>query len=478
MDRVRNSALRGKITTAAAAARLIKGGMMVGVSGFTVVGYPKAVPREIAGRAQAERLGITIISGGSVGDQLDGALARAGAVIRRYGFQSNADLRRLINADQVKYVDIHVNHIAYYLRHGYLGKIDAAIVEVAGLDEAGNLIPPCSVGIMDVLVERAERIILEVNHRIPAEIETMHDIFALARAPHTQPIPITSAGERIGDPFVRCAPQKIAAIVLTDEDDANAELMAPNDDMRAIAGHIVAFLKKEMASGRLCSPPPPFQSGLGGVSNAVLLELGQSDLTGLSVYTEVMQDAVLELIDAGKINCASGSAITISPSRKAEFYRRLKEYQGKILLRPQEISNSPEVIRRLGVIAMNTAIEADLSGNVNSTHIDGVNIMNGIGGSGDYARNAGLNIFMTPSTARNGTVSCLVPHVGHVDHSEHDTQILVTEQGLADLRGLTAYERADLIIKCCAHPKFRPALRNYADRAYRQSTGKHAIARL
>ena len=143
------------------------------------------------------------------------------------------------------------------------------------------------------------------------------------------------------------------------------------------------------------------------------------------------------------------------------------------MLRTQEISNHPEVIRRLGVIAMNGLIEADIYGNVNSTHIRGTTIMNGIGGSGDFARNAYLSIFMTPSTAKGGSISAIVPMVTHVDHTEHDVQIVVTEHGLADLRGLSPKQRAAIIIDNTADPSFRPALKDYFDRACRLSPGKH-----
>ena len=117
----------------------------------------------------------------------------------------------------------------------------------------------------------------------------------------------------------------------------------------------------------------------------VLSALARSELEHLSVYTEVMQDAVVELIDAGKVACASGTALTISPSARERFYAHIDDYKGKIILRPQELSNAPEVIRRLSIIAMNTAIEVDLAGNANSTHIGEGAVMNGIGGSGDYA---------------------------------------------------------------------------------------------
>ena len=134
----------------------------------------------------------------------------------------------------------------------------------------------------------------------------------------------------------------------------------------------------------------------------------------------------------------------------------------------------PEVIRSLGVIAMSTMIEADIYGNGNSAHAMGTSIMNGISGSGDFARNGHLSIFMTPSVARNGTISCIVPMVSHVDPTEHDVQVIVTEQGLTKLRGHSPTERAKRIIGNCAHPDFRPALRDYFDRACHKPAGKHA----
>lgn len=122
---------------------------------------------------------------------------------------------------------------------------------------------------------------------------------------------------------------------------------------------------------------------------------------------------------------------------------------------------------------MNTAIEADIYGNVNSTHIMGTSMMNGIGGSGDFARNGGLSIFMTPSTAKGGAISSIVPMVSHVDHTEHDVQIIVTECGIADLRGKSPRERAELVIENCCHPDYRPALRDYYERAKAVAKGQH-----
>ena len=330
-------------------------------------------------------------------------------------------------------------------------------------------------GCADVLVQCAEKVVVEINTSIPAEIEGIHDIYSAKRIPFTEPIPITRTAERIGTTYIPCSPDKIAAVVFCDIPDGNSELKEADDTMKAIAEHLIDFLKNEADCGRLPTPLPPLQSGVGGVANAVLSCLEKSEFDNLTVYTEVMQDAVIRLIRSGKVLCASATALTVSPSKKEEMFNDIEALKAKIILRPEEISNSPEVIHRLGVIAMNTALEVDLSGNVNSTHVNGVKIMNGIGGSGDFARNAGLTIFTTASTAKNGTLSCIVPQVSHVDHTEHDVDVIVTEQGAADLRGLTAYERAEVIIERCAHPDYKPMLKSYLEKAKASGLAKHGL---
>ena len=456
--------------------------MTVGFSGFTVIGYPKVLPAELARRAEeGEELGITVITGGNVGDQLDGVLARSGVMKRRYGFQGNRDLRALANADRIQYVDTHVSHGPYLIKNGYLGKIDVAVIEVAAIRADGSLVLPFSVGIDDTLVKYADKLILEVNEAIPLEVEGMHDILTLERAPHTQAIEILQAPTTGGPPPI--CPATRTRSPRSSSPTARTPTGSPRPHPRIWAWpmprpYCQSSYRARWRPAACPNPLPPMQSGVGGVANAVLSALARSELDHLSVYTEVMQDAVVELIDAGKVACASGTALTISPSARERFYAHIDDYKGKIILRPQELSNAPEVIRRLSIIAMNTAIEVDLAGNVNSTHIGEGAVMNGIGGSGDYARNSGIAIFSTASTAKDGAISCIVPHVAHVDHTEHDTEIIVTEQGLADLRGLTAYERAHVLIENCAHPKFRPGLREYVEQAYAQSKAKHGIIRL
>jgi succinyl-CoA:acetate CoA-transferase len=182
---------------------------------------------------------------------------------------------------------------------------------------------------------------------------------------------------------------------------------------------------------------------------------------------------MLAMLASGTLQTASATAFSLSEVGVAELRANIADYRDRIVLRPQEISNHPEVIRRLGCIAMNGLIEADIYGNVNSTHVMGSSMQNGIGGSGDFTRNAYISMFLSPSVAKGGAVSCIVPMVSHVDHTEHDVHVVITEQGIADLRGLPPRRRAQQVIDHCAHPDYRPALQDYLDRAVASRSAKH-----
>jgi len=344
---------------------------------------------------------------------------------------------------------------------------------VTGILEDGRLIPSSSVGNNKTWLEQADKVIIEVNARQNLQLEGMHDIYyGTNLPPHRQPIPLLRPGDRIGEPYLRCDPAKVIAVVETDAPDRNSAFSPPDENSRRIAGHIMEFFEHEVRRGRLPPDLLPLQSGVGNIANAVMAGLNQGHFENLTAYTEVLQDGMIDMLRSGKLACASATAFSLSPAALIELDADLGRFRDKLILRPQEISNHPEVIRRLGVIAMNGMIEADIYGNVNSTHVMGTKIMNGIGGSGDFARNAYLSIFMTPSQAKNGEISCIVPMVPHVDHTEHDVQVLVTEQGLADLRGLSPKQRAKAVIEHCAHPKFKPALTEYYRRALEHSPGK------
>lgn len=477
-SRIQCAKLRNKIMSAEEAASLIPSGVNVGMSGFTGSGYPKAVPSALAKRIMdaniyGKKFKIGVWTGASTAPDLDGALAMVDGVEMRLPYQSDPTCRKRINAGEMEYIDIHLSHVAQFVWSGFLGKLDIAVVEVTGILEDGRLIPSSSVGNNKTWLDQADKVILEVNSWQNPELEGMHDIYyGTQLPPNRKPIPLLRTQDRIGEAYLRCDPAKVIAVVETHSPDRNSAFSAPDENSRKIAGHILEFLEHEVKKGRLPANLLPLQSGVGNIANAVMAGLNQGPFENLTAYTEVLQDGMLEMIKSGKLTCASATAFSLSSGALAELNADLGRYKNNIILRPQEISNHPEIIRRLGVIAMNGMIEADIYGNVNSTHVMGTKIMNGIGGSGDFARNAFLSLFMTPSQARGGEISCIVPMASHVDHTEHDVQILVTEQGLADLRGLSPKQRARAIIDNCAHPHFKPALSDYYKRALDHSPGK------
>lgn len=459
MDRI-YAPLRNKIMSAADAAALVGKNAVVGCSGFTLIGDPKAVPGEIAKLGRAE--GMTLLTGASVSDSLDGALCRAGLVEHRYPYQSNSSMRAAVNAGEVAYADMHLSHMPRFINRGGQD-VDFAIIECVAVTEDG-IIPAAAVGASDCFVRNAKHLILEINESLPFGLCGMHDIYA----EDSGPIPICDVSDRVGTTFIPVKWERVAAVVYTDDSGKYPVFKAPDEDSQAIANHIVEFLKGEVAAGRQPACLSPLQSGVGSVANAVMAGLSSSGFTGLRMYTEVIQDAAFNLIEQGIMAAASTTAVSLSEDAAKRFYDNIEKFRDNIVIRPQEIANNPEVARRLNLIAMNTPIECDIYGNVNSTHVMGTKMMNGIGGSGDFARNAGLTVFATNSLAKDGNISCIVPMCSHVDHTEHDVQVIVTEQGLADLRWKSPRERAELIIENCAHPSYRPMLRAYFEEACKQ----------
>ena len=465
-DRVRNKALHAKITTAQEAAALIKDGMNIGTSGFTPAGYPKAVPLALAEIAKTKPLQVNLWTGASVGAELDGSWADNGIIKTRLPYQTNNSIRNGINSGKISYTDIHLSHVAQMSRYGFFGgQVDIAIVEACAITEDGGIISTTSQGNAASFVQSAKKVIVEVNVSQPEELEKIQDVYIPLDPPYRKPIPITKADDRIGTTYIPCSPDKIVAIVPCDIIDGTRPLAAIDDDAKAMSGHLIEFLQNEIKQGRLPANLLPLQSGVGSVANAVISGLCDSPFENLSVYTEVIQDGMFDLIDAGKLVAASGTSLSPSPQALQVFYKNLDKYIPKLILRPQEISNSPEIARRLGVIAMNTAIEFDIYGHVNSTHVVGTRMMNGIGGSGDFARNGYLTFFFTNSVAKKGDISSIVPMCAHVDHTEHDVDVFVTERGVADVRGLSPKERAKVIIEKCAHPDYQPILKEYMERA-------------
>lgn len=465
-DRILYTAYYDKIISAEQAAQFIKDKMIIGSSGFTKAGDSKAVLPAFAKRAEHEKVGITLLTGASLGQTTDSDLAKNNALYKRIPFQLDGPLRTKINEGAVLYMDQHLSETAEMMTNRHFPEMDIAIIEATYVDENGNIIPTTSVGNSAVFAHLSKHIIIEINTAIPLSFKGIHDIRVPEVYPDRKTLEVLHTEDRIGDEFISIDPSKVIGIVFTEMTDSPAQPAVPDEKTEKIAQHLTHFFEEEIRQKRLTSSLMPLQAGIGKIANAVLGNIGKGNFNNLTMYSEVLQDSTFDLFDQGKLLYASASSITVTKECYQKILSQFDQYKDKIVLRPQNISNSPEIIRRLGVIAINTALEFDLYGNVNSTHLSGTNMMNGIGGSGDFARNAFLSIFVCPSTSKPGNlISNVVPMVTHVDHTEHDVDILVTEQGLADLRGLAPRERATVIIENCVHPDYRELLSDYFQRA-------------
>lgn len=449
---------------------MIKNGENIGLSGFTPAGTAKAVTKELAKIATAEHeagreFKVEIFTGASTGQSTDGDLANAQAISYRAPYTTNSDFRKHVNAGEIAYNDIHLSQMAQELRYGFMGQIDWAILEVCDIDEGEQTCKAyltAAGGISPTVARLAKHVILEHNKFHNPEAKHLHDVYEPLDPPYRKAIPIEHVNDRIGTTYVEIDAKKIAGVVECDIPD-EARAFKASDPITDQIGHNVAhFLVKDMKRGIIPSTFLPLQSGVGSTANAILGALGHDEsVPDFNIYTEVLQDSVVGMMLEGRVKEASACSLTVSNDCLKQIYDNMGYFKQHLTLRPSEISNSPEVIRRLGVIAINTAIEVDIYGNANSTHIGGVRMMNGIGGSGDFERNAYISIFTCPSTAKGGLISSIVPFVSHQDHSEHDVNVIVTEQGVADLRGKSPIQRANEIIENCAHPDYKPLLRDY-----------------
>ena len=456
--------------TAVEAASLIKNGENLALSGFTPAGVAKAVTKELAKIALAEHeagrpFQVGIFTGASTGQSTDGDLANAQAIKYRAPYTTNPDFRKHVNMGEIHYNDLHLSHMAQELRYGFYGEVDWAILEVCDIEEEDTYFKAyltAAGGISPTAARLAKRVILELNSFHNPNAKFIHDVYEPLDPPYRKPIPIFNVGDRIGVPYVTIPKEKLVGVVECNIPD-EARAFKDNDPVTDRIGYLTAeFLVDELHAGRIPKEFLPLQSGVGSTANAILGALGaDKHVPDFNIYTEVIQNSVVEMMLNGRVKDASACSLTVSNECLMQVYDNMDYLKDHLTLRQSEISNNPAVIRRLGVIAINTAIECDIYGNANSTHISGVKMMNGIGGSGDFERNAYLSIFTCPSTAKGGLISSIVPFVSHQDHSEHDVNVIVTEQGVADLRGKSPQQRAQHIIEQCVHPDYKQLLWDY-----------------
>jgi acetyl-CoA hydrolase len=482
-SRVRRKSLLSKVCSAEDTIKHFKAGQNLMWSGFTPAGYPKMVPIALANHVEANKLQgqmkFNLFIGASVGAETEDRWATLDMIDRRWPYQTGKNIAAGINAGRIRMGDKHLGHFAQDAGYGFYtenGRYDIGIVEVSAITEDCGLALTTSCGIVAEALHLCDKIIIEVNTGQPS-FEGMHDIHMQQKPPHRAPFLITEAHTRIGTPYVPCDPDRIVAIVESKLRDKGRAFTDMDDTSEAIAGHIMEFFAHEIKKGRLPENLLPLQSGVGSIANAVVGGLAKGPFHNLSVYTEVLQDTMLDFFDGGNLKFASACSLSLSETPGfPRFFDNWDKYFGKCILRPLSISNAPEPIRRLGCIAMNTPVEFDIYAHANSTLVGGTRMINGLGGSGDYLRNGYLKIMHSPSTRPSKTdpngITCVVPKAPHIDHTEHDLDVLVTEQGLADLRGLAPKDRARKIIEKCAHPEYQPILTDYFEMAKKETLAK------
>lgn len=430
------------------------------ISGFGSVGYPKAVP--IALTKDDRDLSLTVVSGGSTGAEIDTELVKANAVSRRFPYQSRKESRDAINSNQIAFHDRNISSVSDEVQYGQLVDPDIAIIEAVAVGKDW-LIPSTSIGHTPAFVESADRLIVEVNRSQPLELQNIHDIYRLEAPPERSPIPLTAPDERIGSSYVEFNPEKLEAVVETEKRDVPYSFRNPTETDKAICENFAPFLVNEISRSSIYQDSVRLQFGVGSLGNALMSAFGEVDFgdRDLIYYGEVIQDGLLDLIDSGKLSTASATSLALSEEGQDRLFSNIEHYGEHIILRPADVSNNPSLVDRFGIIGVNSALEVDIYGHVNSSHINGTDLINGVGGSGDFNRNSFLSVTALPSVTNSGDISRIVPMVKHVDHTEHDIDVIVTEQGVADLRGLSPRERAQEIITQCAHPKFKSSLNKY-----------------
>ncbi|WPK25481.1 hypothetical protein PUMCH_002798 [Australozyma saopauloensis] len=476
-QRVRYAPYLAKLRSAEECVELFKHGQYLGWSGFTGVGAPKVVPQALADHVEKNnlqgKLAFNLFVGASAGPE-ESRWADLDMLLRRSPHQVGKPIAKAINDGRTMFFDKHLSMFPQDLTYGYYTKnkendlLDYTIIEATAITEDGSIVPGPAVGGSPEMISVSDKIIIEVNTKTPS-FEGIHDIDMPVNPPHRLPYPHTTTDYRVGRTSIPVDPSKVVAIVESTQRD-KVPANTPSDAMsQQIGTHLIEFFEHEVKMGRLPANLLPLQSGIGNIANAVVEGLAESNFKNLTVWTEVLQDSFLDFFDSGSLDFATATSIRLTEAGFDRFDKSWDEFSKKLCLRSQVVSNSPEIIRRLGVIAMNTPVEVDMYAHANSTNVMGSRMLNGLGGSADFLRNAKLSIMHTPSARPSKIdptgVSCIVPFAPHVDQTEHDLDVIVTEQGLADLRGMSPRERAVEIIDKCAHPDYKDQLREYFDRA-------------
>jgi len=346
---------------------------------------------------------------------------------RHTAFFIGRNVREAVQQGRADFMPVFMSEIPRLIRSRRV-HIDVALIQVSPPDQHGYVSLGVSVDVVRAAVDTADLILAEVNAQMP---------------------------RTLGDSFLHV--DQIAYLVPVD--DPLPELLSqPMDDVSLQIGQHVASLIADGAT---------LQVGIGRLPNAVLHELRNRN--DLGVHTEMLSDGVMELIRAGVVN---GTRKTLLPGKAVTSFvmgsRALYEWVNDnpaVEMRPSEFTNDPvTVARNDGMIAINSALAVDLTGQVAADTLMG-RFFSGIGGQVDFIRGAarsrgGKPIIALSSTAKGGTVSRIQPVFGEgagVVTSRGDVRYVVTEYGVADLWGKNIRQRTMALIEI-AHPDFRSGL--------------------
>lgn len=467
-DRVRSKSLQTRIMDAARAVeRFIPERGSVAFSCMGGSSLAKAVPEALRTSAESgRRYELTLLTGGATTASFEACMAPL-HIRRRFPYLSGP-AREAVNKGVVEFMDPRIGEFPDLVRRGvFTGglPIDVAVIEATAIDEKGRIVPALSLDALPAFADACRHLIVEINTRKP-ELLGLHDLY---RVRPGVPIPIRDVRDRIGVPYLSVPASRIAAIVLTDRDEeASAAYSGTVPADRQIAESVAAFLSQELGR-RGEGSRFALQLGAGPLAAALLEALPFKDL---DIWTEGIPARWADAI-GGKVRGISTTSMYLLPGDEAvldRLFERLEDVRRHVVLRPYEVANSLEIIARLNVVTIQQAIEVDLFGAANTSHI-GRNAHNGVGGSPDFDRAAGLVIVAMPSTAGEGRFSRIVPVLSSADIPRQDVDVLITDRGWADLRGLSPRERAETIIDRCSHPKFRDRLEAYYRKA--RSLGGH-----
>jgi acetyl-CoA hydrolase len=338
-----------------------------------------------------------------------------------------ANTRDAVNLGRADYVPVHLHEMARLFRRGVI-PLDCAMIMLGPPDEHGFCSFGIEVGVTKPAALAARSIVAEVNRRMP---------------------------RTLGDSFIHVS--KIDAFVEVDRDPDEFRPSPPTATDRAIGGHVAGLIEDGAC----------LQLGLGSIPNAVLEFL--RDRVDLGVHTEMFTQALPALVREGVV---TGERKNFHPGKVvAGFIMGTREVydfahdNALIEFHPTDYVNNPvNIARNDNMVAVNAAIQIDLTGQVCSDSI-GTRIHSGFGGQADFIRGAamskgGLPVIALPSTTSDGAISRIVPYLDQgagVVLTRADVHVVVTEFGVAHMLGRNVRQRAEALIGI-AHPDFREDL--------------------